>query len=38
LGLTIGDLSHDWEREALAVAPCLAAAHLLMNHLKAESR
>jgi (4-(4-[2-(gamma-L-glutamylamino)ethyl]phenoxymethyl)furan-2-yl)methanamine synthase len=35
-GLEIGDRVNEWGREELAVAPCLAAAHLLADQLKAE--
>jgi (4-(4-[2-(gamma-L-glutamylamino)ethyl]phenoxymethyl)furan-2-yl)methanamine synthase len=36
VGLEIGNLMNKWGREELAVAPCLAAAYLLAEHLKAE--
>jgi probable H4MPT-linked C1 transfer pathway protein len=36
-GLNVQDLGEDWGREELSVAPCLAAAHLLAEHLGAVS-
>lgn len=38
MGLEIRDLASSFGREESAVAPCLAAAHLLAEHLKAGSR
>jgi (4-(4-[2-(gamma-L-glutamylamino)ethyl]phenoxymethyl)furan-2-yl)methanamine synthase len=35
IGLETGDLMNEWGRGELAVAPCLAAAYLLAEHLKA---
>jgi (4-(4-[2-(gamma-L-glutamylamino)ethyl]phenoxymethyl)furan-2-yl)methanamine synthase len=37
-GLESKDLAGDWGQGEFAAAPCLAAAHLLAEHLKAESR
>jgi (4-(4-[2-(gamma-L-glutamylamino)ethyl]phenoxymethyl)furan-2-yl)methanamine synthase len=34
-GLEIGNMINEWGREELAVAPCLAAAYLLAEHLNA---
>jgi (4-(4-[2-(gamma-L-glutamylamino)ethyl]phenoxymethyl)furan-2-yl)methanamine synthase len=38
LGLAIAGLDDNWGREKLAVAPCLAVAHLLAEHLGADSK
>jgi (4-(4-[2-(gamma-L-glutamylamino)ethyl]phenoxymethyl)furan-2-yl)methanamine synthase len=38
LGLEIAGLEDNWGRETLAVAPCLAAAHLLAEQLEADSQ
>jgi (4-(4-[2-(gamma-L-glutamylamino)ethyl]phenoxymethyl)furan-2-yl)methanamine synthase len=38
IGLDIAGLEGDWGREQLAVAPCLAAAHLLAEYLEADSQ
>jgi probable H4MPT-linked C1 transfer pathway protein len=37
-GMSVGTIAGDLEREELAVAPCLAVAHLLSEKLEAESR
>jgi probable H4MPT-linked C1 transfer pathway protein len=36
LGLKIQDLSNDWGKEAIAVSPCLAVAHLLLDQQNAD--
>jgi uncharacterized hydantoinase/oxoprolinase family protein len=36
LGLKIQDLSNDWGKEAIAVSPCLAVAHLLLDQQNVE--
>jgi (4-(4-[2-(gamma-L-glutamylamino)ethyl]phenoxymethyl)furan-2-yl)methanamine synthase len=36
MGMEIGNMRNDWGQKELAVAPCLAAAHLLAEHLKSE--
>jgi uncharacterized hydantoinase/oxoprolinase family protein len=35
-GMEIGNMINGWGREESAVAPCLAAAYLLAEHLKAD--
>jgi uncharacterized hydantoinase/oxoprolinase family protein len=37
LGMEVAKLDKDLSEEKLAVAPCLAAAHLLADHLRMES-
>jgi len=37
LGMEVADLDKDFSRQKLAVAPCLAAAHLLAKHLSVRS-
>ncbi len=38
LGFEIRDLAGEWGPEALAVAPCIAAAHLLCDHFRKSNR
>jgi probable H4MPT-linked C1 transfer pathway protein len=38
MGMEVRDLAENWGREALAVAPCLAVAHLLAEYLEGDVR